>query len=66
MTSYQKRKKELKELESKLQQTREFERMFKNYIRAIHKGQTQTVSDCEKWFAKNSPQYAKEIGLDLN
>lgn len=63
LSSYQRRLQEIEEFKKDLHQARQFERMFKNYIRAIKLGHKQEIIDFEKWFAKNSPQYAKEIGL---
>lgn len=63
MTSYQARKNEIKELKEELQHAKDFERMFKNYIRAINNNKEVEKVSYEKWFAKHSPFYAKEIGL---
>lgn len=63
MTSYQKRKNEIQELKEKLSKAQEFERMFKNYIRAINNNKEVEKINYEKWFARHSLDYAKQIGL---
>lgn len=59
-TTYNKYKRESRELREKLHRT---QMMFKNYINANNLGATQQIFDCiEKWFEKNTPYRKNENG----
>lgn len=60
-TSYQKRVMEITGLKNKLSNAEEFERMFKNYIRAVNNNRTIEKQSIEKWFAKHTVKYTEEI-----
>lgn len=57
-TSYQKRIEERDEARAK---ANEFERMFKNYIKAVEKNQEEQKQNLINWFKKNSKAYSREV-----
>lgn len=64
MTSYQKRKEEIKELKKELKNAQSLALEVKHYLLAVARGQENHVEQCKKAVLKRLPEFANICDIE--